>query len=133
MKPTITRTAERSIISVRRHAHRPHQASRHPAAHVKSPVERRVIDASVRSSVGDAFCRMAHGVDAVTAEAKTKAFYRSSGHEWAQALTDQDATAVKARVLEAFRTMLGGRQGASAHARTLHFYRSGGQAWALKL
>jgi len=133
MKPTITPTAERSMISVRRHAHRPHQASRHPAAHLRSPVERSLIDESMRSSVGDAFCRMAHGVDAVTAAAKTQVFYRSSGNEWAQALTDQDVTAVKARVLEAFRTMLAGRQSASAHASTLHFYRSGGQAWALKL
>ena len=81
MKPTITLTAERSITSIRRHAHRPHQASRHPAAHVKSPVDRRVSDESMRSSVADAFRRMAHGVDAVTAEAQTKAFYRSSGHE----------------------------------------------------
>ena len=132
MKPTITPTPERSIISIRRHAHRPHQAIRHPAAHVKSSVERHVSDASLRSSVADAFRRMAHGGDAATAEAQTKAFYRSSGHEWAQAL-EPDVQAVKAGVLEAFQTMLGGMLSASAHARTLRFYRSGGQVWALKL
>jgi hypothetical protein len=76
---------------------------------------------------------MTNAVDAVTAAAKTEAFYRSSGDEWAQALTVQDTTAVKARVLEAFLQDAGGRQGPSAHASTLHFYRSGGQSWALKL
>ena len=132
MKPTISPTTGRSITRVSGHAHRPHQATRYPAAHGRSPLEQRVSDESLRSSVVDAFRRIAHGVDPATAEAQTRAFYRSSGHEWARALTEQGVQ-VKARVREAFRTMLRGIQDASAHASTIRFYRSGARDWALKL
>ena len=41
---------------------------------------------NLRSSVANAFRRMAHGVEARVAYASTVWFYRSGGHEWTRQL-----------------------------------------------
>jgi len=133
MQTTITPTAERSTTIVRRPAHRPHHASRHPAVYTKAPTGQPIASERMRSSVADAFRKMAHGVAASTAEDQTKDFYRSGGQDWARALTVLDGQALKSRVVDAFRQMAHGVQDAAAHASTLRFYRSGGQAWAQNL
>ena len=133
MQTTITPTAERSLTIVRRRVQRPHYASRHPAAYAKASTSQPTSGESIRSSVADAFRKMAHGVGAATAEDQTKTFYRSGGQDWARSLVNVDSRELKSRVVHAFRQMAHGVQGTSAHTSTLRFYRSGGQAWAQNL
>ena len=133
MKPMTNAITEDSTTRIRRRAYRRHQLRRPLASKEKSPAESRVSDQSMRSSVADAFRRIAHAMDAARAQMKTNGFYRSSGHEWTQALTERAAQPVRDQVLEAFRTTLRGVQTATAHAITIRFYQSTGQAWALKL
>ncbi|MCG6875517.1 MAG: hypothetical protein LJE97_10550 [Betaproteobacteria bacterium] len=133
MQTTITPTAERSITIIRKHARRPHPASRHPAPPSHARAEQPITEQTPRARVLDGFRNMARGVDVSTAEEQTKAFYRSSGQQWAHSLTEQGGNELKARVVDAFRKMAHGVQDASAHARSLQFYGSGGQAWAQNL
>ena len=64
MQTTITPTAERSVTIVRRPAHRPHHVSRHPAAYAEAPAGHAITGENMRSSVADAFRKMAHGFGA---------------------------------------------------------------------
>ena len=129
MQTTITPTAERSITIVRRPTHRPHHVHRQPATYAKASTAQPI----TRSSVAEAFRKMANGVDAPTAEGQTKAFYQSGGQDWARALDSVDVQELKSRVADAFRQMAHGVQHTTAHVSTLDFYRSGGQAWAKNL
>ncbi len=44
------------------------------------------VDLTSREGIAAVFCERAGGVEASTADARTKAFYRASGHDWARAL-----------------------------------------------
>jgi hypothetical protein len=128
MEATTFPTAEQAITIIRKQA-------RHtqPAQRKQIRPEQPITGETPRSRILDAFRTMAHGADASTAHEQTKAFYRSSGMEWAHSLTQHGGHEVQRRVVDAFRGMAGGVQDTSAHASSLAFYRSSGQAWARNL
>lgn len=132
MQPTTSPITDRTVTITRKHARRPHSVSRRPAPQPQfgpgHPTTRQQDEQSPRSRVVEAFRDLAHAVDASIAEEQTKAFYRSSGQEWAHSLTQHGGVELKVRVIDAFRSMAHGMQDTAAHIKTLHFYRSGGQS-----
>jgi hypothetical protein len=131
MEATTFPTAEQAITIIRRQARHAHPAQ--PAQRSPIQSEQPLTGEAPRSRVHEAFRTMAHGSDVSTAQEYAKAFYRSSGMEWALSLTEQGGHELQRRVREAFRGMAHGVQDRSAHASSLAFYRSGGQSWAENL
>jgi hypothetical protein len=133
MEATTFPTAEQAITIIRKQARHAQPPVPQPAQRSPIQPEQPVTAETLRSRVLDAFRTMAHGTDAPTAHEHTKAFYRSSGMEWALSLTEQGGHELQNRVLQAFRGIAHGVRDRSAHASSLAFYRSGGQAWVKNL
>ncbi|MGB8434943.1 MAG: hypothetical protein WCE38_11830 [Burkholderiales bacterium] len=130
METTATPFAKQTISTSHMNALHPRSASRRSVLHT---VVRHSTTPDMRQRVGQAFRDMAHGVPSPLAAAQTKAFYRSSGQDWAHSLTAHGGDDLRARVVGAFRFLANGARDTAAHARTVHFYRLGGQSWAKNL
>jgi hypothetical protein len=133
MEATTFPTAERAITIIRKQARHAHPAVPQPARRAPIRTELPLGDVALRSRVFDAFRTLANGTSASTAQEQTKAFYRSSGMEWAHSLTEHGGRETQRRVLEALRGIAHGVQDLSAHDQTLRFYRSGRQPWVKNL
>lgn len=84
---------------------------------------------TLRTRVGAAFQAMAHGVHATTAQAHTKAFYRSSGFEWTRGWLTRRRPTSRARVIAGFQEMAHGTDAKTALAQANVFYHSSGLEW----
>jgi hypothetical protein len=130
METSATPLAQQRISSMHMNAPTPQPASRRP---ILRTITRESTRQDARQRVGQAFRDMAHGVVSPLAAARTSAFYRSGGLDWAHSLTLRGGDDLRARVVSAFRLLANGAQDTAAHAGTLHFYRSSGQRWTKNL